>query len=134
VERRQRDLVLIVARSFAAKLAMPTLIADADGELVFFNEAAAGVLGRSLTDVEELPASRWAELFATRTLDADPLPLERMPPGIALLEGRPAHDSLALVGLDGVPRHVAVTAFPLLSRPDELVGIMAIFWELPAAT
>lgn len=134
MERRQRDLVLITARSFAAKLAMPTLIADANGELVFFNEAAAGLLGRSLTDVDELPASRWAELFATETLDAEPLTLERLPPGIALLEGRPAHDSLAMVGLDGVRRQVAVTGFPLLSHPDELVGIMAIFWELPAAT
>jgi PAS domain-containing protein len=134
VERRQRDLVLITARAFATKLAMPTLIADADGDLVYFNEAAAAVLGSSLTDVDELPASRWTELFATETLDAEPLPLEKLPPGIALLEGCPAHDSLAMVGLDGVRRQVAVTAFPLLSHPDELVGIMAIFWELPAAT
>jgi PAS domain-containing protein len=134
VERRQPDLLLIVARSFATKLAMPTLIADAEGELVFFNEAAAGVLGSSLTDVEALPATRWAELFATETLEAEPLPLERMPPGIALLEQRPAHDTLAMVGLDGRRREVAVTAFPLLSHPDELVGIMAVFWELPPAT
>jgi PAS domain-containing protein len=134
VDRRQPDLVLIVARSFAAKLAMPTLIADADGDLVFFNEAAAGVLGRSLTDVDVLPASRWAELFATETLEAEPLPLEKMPPGIALLEQRPAHDTFTMVGLDGRRREVAVTAFPLLSHPDELVGIMAIFWELTAAT
>jgi PAS domain-containing protein len=134
VERHQPDLLLIVARSFATKLAMPTLIADANGELVFFNEAAAGVLGSSLTDVEALPASRWAELFATQTLESEPLPLEKIPAGIALLERRPAHDAFAMVGLDGRRREIAVTAFPLLSHPDEIVGIMAIFWELPAAT
>ncbi len=132
MERRQRDLVLIVARSFAAKLATPTFIADADGKLVYFNEAAAAVLGRPYLEVGELHASEWAQLFAMETLDAEPLPLERMPAGIALLEQRPAHASFAIVGLDGERREIAVTAFPLLSHPDELVGIVAIFWEAPA--
>ena len=45
MERTQPDLVLIVARSFATKLATPTLIIDAHGDLVFFNDAAAEVLG-----------------------------------------------------------------------------------------
>ena len=87
MERRQRHLVLIAARSFAAKLATPTLIADARGNLVYYNEAAARIIGRSHTDVGDVPASRWAELFATETPDGEPLPLERMPPGIALREG-----------------------------------------------
>ena len=57
--RTQPDLVLIVARSFATKLATPTLIIDARGDLVYFNDAAAEVLGRSYLDVGSLPASRW---------------------------------------------------------------------------
>ena len=52
-----------------------------------------------------------------------------MPGGIALLERRPAHRSLRITGLDGERREIAVTAFPLLARPDELVGVVAIFWE-----
>jgi PAS domain-containing protein len=134
VERRQRDLVLIAARSFAAKLATPTLIADARGNLIFFNEAATHIIGRSHTDVGDVPASRWAELFAPETLAAEPLPPEQTPGGIALFEGRPAHGSFAMLGLDGRRREIAVTAFPLLSHPGERVGVMAIFWELPAAT
>jgi hypothetical protein len=39
VERKQPHLVLIVARSFATKLATPTLITDAKGDLVYFNDA-----------------------------------------------------------------------------------------------
>jgi PAS domain-containing protein len=132
-ERRQPDLVLIVARSFATKLATPTVIIDARGDLVYFNDAAAEVLGRSYLDVGELRASRWQELFEPRTLDEKPLTAEQTPGGVALLERRPVHDSFVMRGLDGREHEITVTAFPLFSRPDEVVGAMSIFWELPAA-
>jgi PAS domain-containing protein len=131
VERTQPDLVLIVARSFATKLATPTLIIDADGDLVYFNDAAAEVLGSSYLDVGTLQAARWQELFEPRTLDEEPLTAEQTPGGVALLERRPVHDSFAFRGLDGREREITVTAFPLFSHPDEVVGVMSIFWELP---
>lgn len=133
MERTQPDLVLIVARSFATKLATPTLIIDAHGNLVYFNDAAAEVLGSSYIDVGTLDASRWQELFQPRTLDEEPLAAEQTPGGIALLERRPVHDSFAFRGLDGREREITVTAFPLFSHPDEVVGAVSIFWELPAA-
>jgi PAS domain-containing protein len=132
VERTQPDLVLIVARSFATKLATPTLIIDARGDLVYFNDAAAEVLGSSYLDVGALDASRWQELFQPRTLDEEPLTPEQTPGGVALRERRPVHDSFAFRGLDGREREITVTAFPLFSHPDEVVGAMSIFWELPA--
>lgn len=133
MERKQPDLVLIVARSFATKLATPTLITDANGDLVYFNDAAAEVLGSSYLDIGALQASRWQELFAPRTLDEEPLTAEETPGGVVLLERRPVHDSFAFRGLDGREREVTVTAFPLFSHPDEVVGAMSIFWELPVA-
>ena len=132
MERKQPDLVLIVARSFATKLATPTLIIDARGDLVYFNDAAAEVLGRSYVDIGALQASHWQELFQPRTLDEEPLAPEQTPGGIALRERRPVHDSFAFRGLDGREREITVTAFPLFSRPDEVVGAVSIFWELPA--
>jgi PAS domain-containing protein len=133
VERTQPDLVLIVARSFATKLATPTVIIDARGDLVYFNDAAAEVLGRSYLDVGELRASHWQELFEPRTLDEEPMTAEQTPGGVALLERRPVHDSFVMRGLDGREHEITVTAFPLFSRPDEVVGAVSIFWELPAA-
>jgi PAS domain-containing protein len=88
MQRTQPNLVLIVARSFATKLATPTLIIDADGDLVYFNDAAAEVLGSSYLDVGALDASRWQELFQPRTLDEDPLTPAETPGGVALLERR----------------------------------------------
>jgi PAS domain-containing protein len=133
VERTQPDLVLIVARSFATKLATPTVIIDAHGDLVYFNDAAAEVLGGSYLDVGELHASRWQELFKPQTLDDQPMTAEQTPGGVALLERRPVHDTFTIRGLDGREREITVTSFPLFSRPDKVVGSMSIFWELPAA-
>jgi len=133
MERKQPDLVLIVARSFATKLATPTVIIDARGDLVFFNDAAAEVLGRSYPDIGALRASRWQELFEPRTLDKQPLTPQETPSGIALLERRPVHDAFAFRALDGSEHEITVTAFPLFSHPDEVVGVMSIFWELRAA-
>ena len=109
MERKQPDLVLIVARSFAT------------------------MLGRSYVDVGTLQASHWQELFQPRTLDEEPLAPEQTPGGIALRERRPVHDAFAFRGLDGREREITVTAFPLFSRPDEVVGAVSIFWELPQA-
>lgn len=128
-QRRPKHLVLILAREFASKLATPMLVSDADGNLVFFNEPAGAVLGRSFAEVGVLPASRWAEVFTTEELDGTPLPLERMPAGIALREARPAQGRLVIEGLDGVRRTISVTALPLLAHADELVGVVAIFWD-----
>jgi PAS domain-containing protein len=133
VERRQPDLVLIVARSFATKLATPTVIIDAHGDLMYFNDAAAEVLGRSYPDVGAVGGSRWQELFQPRTLNEEPMTAEQTPGGVALRERRPVHDSFAMRGLDGRAHEITVTSFPLFSRPDEVVGVMSIFWELPAA-
>ena len=85
MERKQPDLVLIVARSFATKLATPTLITDARGDLVFFNDAAGELIGRSYLDIGQLPVSRWQELFEPKTLDEQPLTPQQTPSGIAML-------------------------------------------------
>ncbi len=134
MERKQPDLVLIVARSFATKLATPTVIIDARGDLVFFNDAAAEVLGSSYLEVGELRVSHWQELFQPRTLDERPMTAAETPGGVALLERRPVHDSFMVRGLDGREREITVTSFPLFSHPDEVVGSMSIFWEREAAS
>jgi PAS domain-containing protein len=128
-ERRQKNLVLILAREFASKIATATFVADAEGNLVYYNEAAEKILGRSFAEAGEMPAAEWAQLFEVEELDGGPMPLERMPAGIALLERRPAHHSFRIAGLDGAKREISVTALPLLARTDDLVGVVAIFWE-----
>ena len=127
--RRQKHLVLILAREFASNLATPTLIADDQGRLIFYNEAAETVTGRPFAEAGEMPLDEWTAGFAPRTLDAEPLPLDRRPAGIALYERRAAHEPVRVTSLDGVEREVAVTAFPLFAHADEFVGVIVIFWR-----
>jgi PAS domain-containing protein len=128
-ERRSKHLVLILAREFASNLATPTLIADADGMLVFYNEAAETVLGVPFSEAGEVPLDDWSAGFSPRTREQEPLPPERRPARIALDERRASHEAFWITSRDGVDREVAVTAFPLFAHADEFVGIMAIFWR-----
>ena len=86
VQRRPKNLVLILAREFASKLATPTFVNDAEGTLVYYNEPAEGVLGRSFAEAGEMPANQWSSLFSVERLDGSPMPLEEIPGGIALLQ------------------------------------------------
>jgi PAS domain S-box-containing protein len=128
-ERRHRHIILILAREFAANLATPTLVADEGGRLVYYNDAAAAIVGRTFAEVGEVPLEEWTSRFAPRTSDAEPLPLERRAAGVAFRERRPAHQQFWITSADGVEREVAVTAFPLFAHADEFVGIVAVWWR-----
>ena len=127
--RAQKHLTLIIARELASQLATATFIADAAGHLVFFNEAAEEILGRTFAEAGTMAAEGWASQFRLEELDGTPMPLERMPAGIALLEHRPAHGKLWMTGLDGQRRLLAITAVPLFASETEVVGMIALFWQ-----
>ena len=129
-QRAQKHLVLILAREFASNLATPVMITDDQGTLVFFNEAAEGLVGRSFAETGEMSFEEWSERASARTLESEPLSVEGRATGIALYERRPAHQQLLVTGLDGVERRIELTAFPLFAHGDEFLGIVAIFWPL----
>ncbi len=127
--RRQKNLVLILAREFASKLATPMFVTDADGKLVFYNEPAEDILGRSFAEAGEMGADEWATLFETEDLDGRPISLADMPAGVAFTERRPEHGTIRIRGLDKVQRTISVTGFPLFAHTAEFVGVVAVFWE-----
>ena len=128
---RPKHLVLILAREFAANLATPTLITDERGLVVYYNEAADEVFGRSFAEAGETPLEDWSTQYVPRSVETDEeLPLEERPTGIALQQRRAAHERLRITSLDGVARTIEVTAFPLFAHADELVGTVTIFWRV----
>ncbi len=126
---RSKHLVLILARELASNLATPTLIADADGTLVFFNEAAEAIVGKQFGEIGEMPMEEFSSSFTPRTRNHSPLTEDRRPTRIALEERRAAHEQLWVTSRDGVDRQIAITAFPLFAEADEFVGIVGIFWR-----
>ncbi len=103
---------------------------DSRGVLVFYNDAAARLIGRTFDELGEIPAEEFGAVLQLRTPDDKPLRRRDTPAGIALFERRPAHRTLAATGYDGVQRHVHATAYPLFGSTAEMHGVVSVFWEV----
>lgn len=128
----QKPIELILMRQLAGSLAMPIFLVDAVGTLAFYNEPAEALLGMRFDETGEMPVGEWASVWQPAGTDGAPLPAERLPLAIALAERRPARSDFWIHGLDGQRRHIEVTALPLIRAADELLGAVAVFWELPS--
>jgi PAS domain-containing protein len=125
----QKDLVLILARDLADKLASAAFVVDRDGTLVYFNERCSEILGRTFAEVGEMKMDEWSTRFSPTTLEGSPIPPEDLALVRAINEHVPAHEKIRVQGADGGARRIAVTALPFFARSDEFVGAMAVFWE-----
>ena len=124
-----KSLPLILARELAANLATPMFIIDAEGVLVFYNEAAELLIGRSFGELGEVAATDFGAMLQLAEPDGSPLRRRDTPAGVAFFERRPAHRVLVATGYDGVRRKVEVTAYPLFAATDEMHGVVTVFWE-----
>ena len=131
--QRQKHLVLILAREFASNLATPMALTDETGTLVYFNEAAEPIVGRTFAEAGEMPFEEWTASAAARTLEGARLPPEQHATWIALNARRPAHEQVLVTALDGSEREIELTAFPLFAHGDDFLGIVIIFWPLAEA-
>ena len=127
----QYEIEVILARQLADNLALPIFLVDRDGNLLFYNEPAEKILGHRYAETGSMPAAEWATIFQPTDEDGKPLDPELLPLMIALKKYRPAHGGFWIRGLDGVTRHIQVTAFPLLGQSERYLGAVAIFWEDP---
>ncbi len=124
-----RDVGLILMRQLASALAVPTLLVDETGDLLFYNEPAEVLLGERFDEMGDMPLERRRRVFAFRDEAGQPLPDDQPPLVVALRERRPVHRRVWLRGFDGVDRALEVTAFPLLGGGGHLIGGVAMFWE-----
>ena len=133
VERagRQRHLVLILARSFAAQLATAAFLVDAEGTVIYFNEAAERLLGQRFIEGAGMAPEQWTTRYRPRDSEGNPVPPESVPLAATMLKRESTHGILTILGGDGVDRRIEVAAFPLFARTADFVGAMALFWEQP---
>ena len=125
----QHPVELILTKQLASYLAIPIFLVNPEGSLLFYNEPAETILGCRYDETGEMDLETWSSTFTPTDDDGAPLPPERLPLVIALTERKPAHDTFRIVGLDGVSRRIAVTAFPVLAQGDRDLGAVAMFWE-----
>jgi PAS domain S-box-containing protein len=129
----QQEIEVILVRQLASYLAMPMVIVDPAGTLLFYNEPAEELLGMRFEETGELTQDEWVDDLGLTDEQGMPVAPEARPLVIALNERRPAHKTMWGQSRDGVRRHVEVTAFPLIGQAGRALGAVAIFWEVKQA-
>jgi PAS domain-containing protein len=124
-----KSLPLILARELAANLATPMFLIDARGMLVFYNDAAAQLLGRSFAELGEIPAGEFGAGLEMETPEGEPLRRRDSPGGVAFFQQRPSHATVMATAYDGSRRLYEATAYPLFGAEGDMHGVINVFWE-----
>ena len=128
--RSQKPLELILARNLLTSISTPAFLLDADAAVVFYNEAAAAVLGRSFEDAGRMSAEQWTETFGPFDNDGAPLDVDGMATTEAIRAGRPAHGSFTIRAANGERISIEASAFPIVASEHGSSGAMILFWPL----
>ena len=123
------DVELILMKQVASYLAVPIFLVDPAGTLLYYNEPAEFLLGKRYDETGEMPLEEWGTVWEPTDRSGMPLAPEDLPLAIAVQQGHPAHGQISITGLDGVARHLSITAFPLVGQNNRNLGAVAIFWE-----
>ena len=123
----QRPLELILARNFLTSLSTPALLVDGEGAIIFYNEAAGGLLGISFEEFGHKPADEWGRAIGPFGEDGEPMPIDELPTTQALRAGRPAHGTFEIHSVRGDAHRIESTALPIVAEGGQ-EGAMIFFW------
>jgi PAS domain-containing protein len=124
-EQSGHPLVVILARNLVASVTVPGFVTDAEGSIVFYNDAAGELLGRRFEETGSLSRDEWA---AIGPVDAQGNPLHTDAPLTHTLKtNRPAHERFRICTDARGVIEVETSALPL-SAADGFQGAVVIFW------
>jgi PAS domain S-box-containing protein len=127
---QQQPVEMILLRQLASYLAIPMWMMDDTGNLIYYNEAAEGLLGVRFDDVGPITSENLVGAWQVTRLDGSDLPEYDFPVVTALSKRKPAHRAIRFQGMDGVWRAVEVTALPIEGQGERFLGVLATFWEV----
>jgi PAS domain-containing protein len=127
-----RPLELILARNLLSSLSTPAFLANRPGDIVFYNEAAAALLGRRFEETGAMSAQEWLNAFGPLDDRGEPIPLEEQPVTKALRANRPAHARHRIRSLGGAEHDVEVSGLPIIGV-EGFQGAMVFFWRAAGA-
>lgn len=125
-------LLLVQARNLITNLALPAVLTDTEGRLLFFNDAAGVVIGRRFEEVGRLPREEWATQIGPYDKKGRPIATDHLPLAEALRAGRPAQGQFRVRFADGELHEVEVSAVPLV-EPGYFEGVLLVFWPIERA-
>jgi hypothetical protein len=102
---------------------------DAEGTLVYFNEAAELMLGKRYAEVGPITALEFGSMVDAAYLDGTPMRRRDSPAGVAFYRHEPSHQTLLATTLDGTRAQFEVTAYPLFGHVGDMHGVLCVFWQ-----
>jgi PAS domain-containing protein len=123
-----RPVELILARSLMSSLDTPAVLVDVSASVVFFNDAAAAMLGVRFEEAGPMTAEDWGACVDPAADDGGSVPVGEIPLLIALNQERPVHRRLRIRSATGGTQCIEVSAFPI-DGSEGVCGAMALFWE-----
>jgi PAS domain-containing protein len=129
----QKPIELILLRQLAARLALPVLLVDTQGTLVYRNPRTDEFLGvRPGEFPDEMPLHEIAAEFRPMDTDGRPMPGDQIPVLMALRHHLPKQVSMVVHDRAGTPHPITSTAFPLEGQGGAPLGAMSFYWETRA--
>jgi PAS domain-containing protein len=128
--RGQRPLELILARNLLTSISTPAFLIDDQAAVVFYNEAAAALLGRSFEDAGRMTAEEWTTTFGPMDSNGRPLAVDQLAITDAIRGGRPAHGEFRIRAAGGEEQAIEASAFPIVASDSDSSGAMILFWPL----
>ena len=123
---RGQPLELILARNLVAIVSLAALLVDVDGRIVFYNDAAAQIVGSPFEEIGTMTREEWNARYGPFDEHGAPLAADELPLTVAIREGRPAFARYRVRGERGA-LEVEAAALPLLG-PAGYHGAMIFFW------
>ncbi len=126
-----QPLELILARNLISIISIAALLVDSDGRIVFFNEAAAEIIGAPFEEIGVLGQDEWSARYGPFGEDGEPLPPDDLLVTTAVRESRPAYGHYFVRAESGM-LEIETGALPL-SGPAGYHGAIVVFWPVPAS-
>ena len=118
------------AASSPSNLATPMFLLDAAGMLVFYNDAAALLLGKPFAELGEMSAGDFAATLELATPAGESLLRRELPRGHRVL---PAAAGARVGRRDHLRRRRAGRSrprrIPLFATTGDMHGVIAVFWD-----
>lgn len=123
---KPQPLELILARNLASSVALAAILVDVDGKLVYFNDAAAKIIGGPFAEIGTMTREQWNARHGPVDEHGVLIAADRLPLAVAVREGRPAFDRFRIRGDSGL-LEVEAAALPLVGAGG-YHGAMVTFW------
>jgi PAS domain-containing protein len=123
-----QPLELILARNLVSIISLGALLFDADGAIVFYNDAAGEIVGSRFEETGPIPMARWSAELGPFDEQGRHLPRDNLPLTIALRDGRPGYGRFH-IRTESELVAIEATALPLVGLAGQH-GALVVFWPL----